>query len=744
MKKLLAVCMTALHAVWLAPGRNSVPRHAHKRLRFTRKSLTRKAVGASLATVLAVGMIGAAMAVPTASANDNSYWNHAANWQPLYPGSSCYKMDKGFSGPSYVLPALDSTKNYVAVIVNAGSDSSTGGHANNVFDATQNVMPSAGVIVSSYDGKDISHIIICTVAAPPTAITPAAVTFTPAACTTPGDYGQGSYTIPGTSGVQYQLKTGSSSWADLAAGTTLVSVGTTVTIRAIAASSSYVLNGTQQWSQVIAAPGGSCDVAVTAVVTFADAVCTGPGISAGTGSYTITAQTGVIYQISGTPVLPGTVSMSVGSSVTITAIATHGYTLTGATTWTHEFVSAGACLASVTVIPATSVDNSCTTVATLTLPSIAGVVWTVNGGVASAGTYPMRAGGPNTVVASAAPGYILTAPYSENFTFAPAVTCVTPVGPTFGAASCDAASGVITGGYIVIPSATGISYYIDGHDAAAGPHTVSDGAHTVTAVADAHYQLLGGIASWPVTIDGAGTCAKPASITADPAVVQPQCINGNGTTLVSGYITVTVTDHVTYSITGTTDGNAAVSLNNVGARTDLAPGHYTVKATADVGFALAGVHVGPWDMTITAYAGDCGQIPTLAFLPSAVSSANPVCTAGGMTEGSITVAQANGTNEFGKGISYFIDGVKVTSITTAKAPGTYHVTASVDDPLDSIDGDSAWTITIASPSASCGQLTTLAFTGADGTASARLIIALFLLLCGAGAYTASRLRMRES
>src|SRR6185312_856905 len=159
-----------------------------------------------------------------------------------------------------------------------------------------------------------------------------------------------------------------------------------------------------------------------------------------------------------------------------------------------------------------------------------------------------------------------------------------------------------------------------------------------------------------------------------------------------------------------------------------APGHYTVKATADVGFALAGVHVGPWDMTITAYAGDCGQIPTLAFLPSAVSSANPVCTAGGMTEGSITVAQANGTNEFGKGISYFIDGVKVTSITTAKAPGTYHVTASVDDPLDSIDGDSAWTITIASPSASCGQLTTLAFTGADGTASARLIIALFLLL----------------
>ena len=86
----------------------------------------------------------------------------------------------------------------------------------------------------------------------------------------------------------------------------------------------------------------------------------------------------------------------------------------------------------------------------------------------------------------------------------------------------------------------------------------------------------------------------------------------------------------------------------------------------------------------------------------------------------------------------------MTSVTTAKAPGTYHVTATVDNPLDSIDGDSSWTITIAAPSADCAQLKTLAFTGADGSMGGMLIIALFLLLGGAGVYTASRFRSRES
>jgi hypothetical protein len=234
----------------------------------------------------------------------------------------------------------------------------------------------------------------------------------------------------------------------------------------------------------------------------------------------------------------------------------------------------------------------------------------------------------------------------------------------------------------------------------------------------------------------------PTTIVTDPEVVSQTCVNE--TTLTSGYITVAVTDHVKYSIVGTSEGST-VNIADASAKTLLVPGDYTVSATADAGFVLAGEHVGPWHLTVNAFDGVCSQGPTLASLPTAVSSTNQVCSAGVATGGSITVAQIGGNdNQFAQGVSYFIDGVKVTSVTTVKASGTYHVTATVDNPQDTIDGDSSWTITVAAPSTDCAQLKTLAFTGADGSMGGMLIFALFLLLGGAGVYTASRFRSRES
>ncbi len=846
MKKLLAACTTALRALGLATGGSSTARHAHRHVYSAKPSGVRRTIGAGLAAILAVGMVSAAIVVPSASANNSvSDQNQPSYWQAQYPGSTCTKPVDELDSSSYVLPAPPSGTSYIAVIVKAGAPESVA-VVNNIFDETHNTMPAPGVTVTSYSGKTISHIIVCTVKAPATTVTPANVTFAPAACTTPGNYGQGSYTIPATTGVQYQIETTSGAWEYISAGTYPANVGTTVTIRAVDASNddNYTLkSGTWQWSQEIQAPDGSCDVAVTAGVTFTDAVCTAPGTSGSTGSYTIPNTTGVQYQIektfwlwfdnftfwvninAGTQVAnvgttvtiravaernytisgdagpwthvfvsagacltnaqpasvtfteavctgPGThgqasyaiptttgvdyeidgavVAAGVhyvapGTSVTVTAVAQANYTLTGTTSWSYGFAAAGECLVPVTVTPATMVDNSCTTTASLTLPNITGVVWTVNGGTASAGTYPMNAGGPNTVVASAAAGYALTAPYSESFTFAPAVSCVTPVGPTFGDAVCDSTTGNVTGGYITIPATTGVSYFIDGLDAAAGPHTVSDGPHTVTALADAGYQLLGDTSSWPVTVTGAGVCHAPVSIETDPAAVQPQCVVGDGgSILASGYITVAVTDHVTYSITGTTDSNTAVNLPKVGAKTELLPGHYTVTAVADPGYTLS--NGGPWNLTISAFTGNC-QLQTFAPIPTNATGTNQVCTAGSASGGTITVGYVDEADFFNVGIDYFINGTKVTARTTTVPAGTYTVTAVADPASDASIQEgypSEWTITVAAPSAECAQLKTLAFTGADGNVGTMMIIGLLLLLMGTGAYTASRLRSRES
>ncbi|MEO7122090.1 MAG: hypothetical protein ABI400_03020, partial [Lacisediminihabitans sp.] len=252
------------------------------------------------------------------------------------------------------------------------------------------------------------------------------------------------------------------------------------------------------------------------------------------------------------------------------------------------------------------------------------------------------------------------------------------------------------------------------------------------------------------TFDYVAPPLKTLSIPADPTS-SPQVCDGKHETA-SGSITVSATDHATYSIKGTDEGSD-VSLSNVSGATPLIPGHYAVTATADEGFTLTenGQSLGvthTWNLTVQASTLDCVQ--TLAPIPTAVTSTNQVCTAATTTAGTITVGQVvdetGVTDFFGAGVNYFINGKQVTSATTKVTPGTYTVTAVADPTTDASIQDgalSSWTVTIAAPSTSCGQLTTLAFTGVGGDTSVMLIMALLLLLAGAGVLTASRLRTRQ-
>ena len=86
-----------------------------------------------------------------------------------------------------------------------------------------------------------------------------------------------------------------------------------------------------------------------------------------------------------------------------------------------------------------------------------------------------------------------------------------------------------------------------------------------------------------------------------------------------------------------------------------------------------------------------------------------------------------------QGLSYFIDGVELTSAVTNEKPGTYVVTGVAQDGFQ-WNGD-PWTIVIAVAASSCltvvTELKTLAFTGFTGGAGYVGLAGLMLLLGGA-------------
>ena len=163
----------------------------------------------------------------------------------------------------------------------------------------------------------------------------------------------------------------------------------------------------------------ACVTAPTSVTptapTFTDKVGTADD------SYTVPSKAGVEYSVGGVVTAAGTNPGS--GTVTVTAGAKPGYVLAGTTTWTFEFTD-GAAAASVTPTAPTFTDKVGTADDSYTVPSKAGVEYSVGGVVTAAGTYPGR--GSVTVTAGAKPGYVLAGTTTWTFQF----TDVVPPTPT--------------------------------------------------------------------------------------------------------------------------------------------------------------------------------------------------------------------------------------------------------------------------------------------------------------------------
>ena len=235
--------------------------------------------------------------------------NHGATW-----GDACSKIDSvdGSLGSSYVLPVLAAGIIYDQVIVKAGSDVSTDGHANTIFDnpvAGETVWADSNGSGAFDEGdKGISHIITCTAAAP-TSVNAAAASITPPSCTAAG-----TLVIPAdTASVMYSV---SPAYSAGATGTFTV----TATAKA-----GFVLTGTSQWALTVAPQltGIACATAATA----AAASITPPSCTAA-GTLAIPADTaGVMYSVS-----PAYTAGATGT-FTVTATAKAGFVLSGTSQW---------------------------------------------------------------------------------------------------------------------------------------------------------------------------------------------------------------------------------------------------------------------------------------------------------------------------------------------------------------------------------------------------------------------------
>lgn len=271
------------------------------------------------------------------------------------------------------------------------------------------------------------------------------------------------YTIPTRTGVQYRV------------GGVVKAAGNhpgagTVTVDAEAASDTYQVTGTTQWSFTF----DPLAYVTPAAPTFTDQ----PGTTNDT--VTIPNMPGVAYSINGQP-QPAGVQPGSGT-VVVTAQPQPGYAFTqgAATSWSTTFATTRT---TVTPVAPTFTDQNGTANDTVTIPSVLGVSYTINGAERTAGTYP--GSGATTVVAAAADDqYVIASGATTNWAFTfDAKFYVTPVAPTFND----------TADTYTIPAQTGVEYYVGGALRAAGTYTVPVGA----TIASTNFTGLANGAAWP-------------------------------------------------------------------------------------------------------------------------------------------------------------------------------------------------------------------------------------------------------
>jgi hypothetical protein len=374
-------------------------------------------------------------------------------------------------------------------------------------------------------------------------VTAVAPIVTDQSCSAAGTVTAGSITLTPVTGIDYQID-------GVAASGTVVEAPGTYTVTATA-EAGFTIDGPTSFTVTVHA-AANCGNHVTAVAPIVtDQSCSGPG-SHTDGSITITAVTGIDYQIDGVPASPGTITEAPGT-YTVTATPQAGFTIDGPTSFTVTIHAAGDCVSHVSAIAPVVTSQVCTgpgthTDGSITLTAVTGIDYQIDGVSVPAGTYT-EAPGTYTVTATPEAGYTIDGQTSFTVTVASAGDCsshVTAVAPSVVAQSCTG-PGVHSDGSITLTAVTGISYEINGVPVSAGTITEAPGTYTVTAVAVSGY-TIDGPSVFTVTVASAGDCLLTAT-PVTPTITQAVCNVGVGPTTPT--YTVVATTGIEYLLNGT-------------------------------------------------------------------------------------------------------------------------------------------------------------------------------------------------
>lgn len=235
--------------------------------------------------------------------------------------------------------------------------------------------------------------------------------------------------------------------------------------------------------------------------------------------YVIPSQQGVKYKVAGWTVRSGDYSTLGAQSVTITAVATSGYTLVGTTSWTLTFDTAKC---KITPVEVTENDVCGTSNDTYTIPTTEHVTyfivtkWLFGVDVytkINAGTYP----GSGSVTIKAfvnSLNYAIDGQDTWKLDFAndacpPVLVTVEPATPAVLSDTCDT-----TGDTYTIPTTNGVEYYVDGTLTAAGDYKTNGKLSVVvTAKATTGYTLGSNTSEWTLTFTNEACPVVPCAPT---------------------------------------------------------------------------------------------------------------------------------------------------------------------------------------------------------------------------------------
>jgi hypothetical protein len=282
--------------------------------------------------------------------------------------------------------------------------------------------------------------------------------------------------------------------------------------------------------------------------------------------------------------------------------------------------------------------------------------------------------------------------------------------------------GTLQDGSIQLTMITGVTYTITGpsgtvnYDASGLSDPVPPGNYSVTWTLDPG---LGSSITQPIDVvvaAYAGVCTPPTAVSPAATPTPETCTAF--VFLTPGYIQLTVTSGVTYTITGP-GGN--VPFNLAGITGPLSPGDYSIGYTLDSGYTSAVPN--PFTVTVDAYPGKCDLTTFPLVVPKVVTT--PMSCTG---DGSYTLS-----NDLSDpaALTWTANGSTVSETThVVSAPTTIVLEATANGPSYGLAAGTKhnWTLTFSRP-ASC-DLLTLAMTG--GSPMLGSVLAGILLATGLG------------